>query len=163
MRTLSTCVLRLMRVVMFQEFISPSMHRGFCYEIPSPFQVISHPSQFECRFAGDEGNSVHGNSGNEHDWGYSESVPLAIAQLPALDVTYDFGTSPSNILMKYSDISICKRTVYQTIILSFNTSQPFWCSSPYQSPFKEVIPLTHLPCTKWPPFRRRYFQMHFRE
>ena len=23
--------------------------------------------------------------------------------------------------------------------------------------------LTHLPCRKWPPFRRRYFQMHFRE
>ena len=22
---------------------------------------------------------------------------------------------------------------------------------------------THLPCTKWPPFRRRYFEMHFRE
>ena len=23
--------------------------------------------------------------------------------------------------------------------------------------------LTHLPCTKWPPFRRRYFKMHFHE
>ena len=84
----------------------------------------------------------------------------------------DFAISPHEFswVRKSADIDVAVAKLFLTESRTTNLACCFlsrkWDTTKTQlrgSPSKHPWGLTHLPCTKWPPFRRRYFQMHYCE